>query len=222
MEVGSEKTLETLRHQRHRIADLQGLDEQQQRLKHFMDNWFAQQDQILQAICNAVQMQNEATSQAVHMETVLTPGPATTDEDQIEHQQTDLLYISDQSQTATSFQRSDTSGSDMLGPVRNSTEVLHHAVEAYKSSASTKLGSKVRKSTALVNQGLAPFAKKTEVSPTMVKLVSSPWFEYLCQACIIVNAVVIACAADYAAKNLENPKDPILEGIEIGFSAFYI
>jgi len=53
-------------------------------------------------------------------------------------------------------------------------------------------------------------------------IVLSQWFESACCMCILVNAAVLARAADYAAQNLDSPTTSELEALEKGFAAFYL
>jgi len=197
----------------HNIADLKHLGEHQQSLRLFMESWLTQHDQILQAITNTVQTQNDATPQALQSEEPWALGP------QAIHPDGSLQSVPCDRVQMTHKDKGTSNTSDMLVSVRR-PHMVHDVFQACTGGVSSTISNKIGilptayrdahvSSASLVNQGMA-------------KLVSSPWFECLCSTIIIANAVVIAYSADYTAQNLDKSKRPILEGVEMGLATFYI
>jgi len=219
--MGHERTSEVSESQRHKGPDLKQLSEHQESLRHFMENWFAQHDQILQSITDSMQTQDELTSQTLQLEEDLALGPQDINQEASSQPPArDSVQMCNQAPRLSdrpprSLTRY-TDTSDILRSVRYSSGFFHQATHACRGSMSSLLERKLSSASA---EG---YASETMVNQRMVKLVSSQCFECLCSMCIITNAIVIACAADYAASHVNNPRHPVLEVLEMGFAAFYV
>jgi len=208
-----ENPREALESQGHSSADLKQLGQHQQSLRLFMENWLTQHDAILQAIAESVHTQHESTAQVLQLEEPLAFKP------QIIHQE-GLPQVVPSNGVRMCHQRNATD-SDMLRSVRGATtNIVEHVAQACKGRFRSKFETKFSN----VSTSLRHFraASSSMVNQRLAKLVSSPWFECLCSAIIIINAVVIASTADYAASHLDNPTHTFLEGVEMIFATFYV
>jgi len=223
--MGHQTLSEALESQGHKGPDLKQLSEHQQNLRHFMESWFSQHDQILQAITNAMQAQDESTLETLRSDEVLALGPQVVDQDgssqSVPCDSVQMRTRPSQHRRMPSTPRSVSTcsnDSDILHAVRDSSDFIQQAAAASQHSMSLVLEKKLTKA----KSTFTSVESESMVSQRMVKLVSSHSFESLCSICTIINAVVIAYAADYAASHLDNPRHPLLERVETGFAMFYI
>jgi len=224
--MGHENLHQALDPQGCQVADLKQLCEHQHSLRLFMEQWLTQQDQILQAITVCVQNRQKNTSQTLQLEACLALGSQVLDQaGSCQSEPYARMQINDQPSQVTrerSLARDISDGSkntDILHPVRgNVTSYVRQASDSCRSSMSSVLNQQWKSAPPSLRQ----LVSERLTNKRMVKLVSSQWFEGICSLCIIANAVVIACAADYAARNLGCPRHPTLEGLEMGFAAFYV
>jgi len=181
---------------------VQRLKEQQQSLKHFVREWSLQQDQILQAISQSVQEQTSCDSIT---QAEAAPNAEIGFEEAVHREHS----VNSLPGKKPAFRRSGSTCSDVLRVTRapNSLSLRGRALE--------------RTSTAEALQEMMASLTHIQKRVDLQTLVSSHWFEGLCSVCIVINAALIAYAADYAAQNLESPTSRLVDAWERGFTVWY-
>jgi len=186
-----------------------------------MQDWFSQQDHLLQALLETHQASAQSAEENAPCVTRKREGPQDIQMmmDSLSMSRSRSM-ISDKSanwQNSTpKLMKSVSSVTDVLSEVRDPVEVKENAVSTLARRNMPKLFTRpsLRLTSELEDEKPSP--------PRLVQCVRSQWFEALCSLCIVINAAFIAYTADYAAKNLGKQPRAELLWAERGFAAFYI
>jgi len=214
-------------------ASVQRLKQHEELLMHVVQNWCLQQEQILQAMFQSLQ-ENMPTEKGETFNI--------TQKDDICLPTSDPIIEDAQSEYATPIQvvqhsplkRQGTlctpriqedvppkvsSNKDLID--RAPSDVINRASIDVVTRAAMGSSEMWRQSFSRSEIGTVLLPSEQRQESCMQRVVSSNLFEGASALCILVNAGVIAYGADYAAHNVDSPRNMVVDKFEVFFAVFY-